>query len=256
MLVKIPYKFISLFMSKNYRALLPTLCGNLMQPYERRKVSWSILRQKSVSARGGGGVSQHALGRGCLPKCMLGYTHPTVDRSLDTRFWKHYLSATMLQMVIIVAYLLLPANKVCKGHVFTGVCLSTGGMHGGGMHGRGACMAGGHAWQGGMHGRGHAWGCAWQGACLGGMHGRGLVWQGGICDRGSLCGRGACMAGVYMPCTPWQILWDTVNERAVRILLECILVLVVFVTTNLWIKSDCVIPNDSIHSNELLTKLD
>ena len=189
----------------------------------------------SVYPRGEGVYPSMHWAGGCLPKCMLGYTHPTVDRSLDTRFWKHYLSATMLQMVIIVAYLLLPANKVCKGHVFTGVCLSTGGMHGGGMHGRRACM----------------------GVCMaGGMHGRGLVWQGGICDRGSLCGRGACMAGVCMPCTPWQILWDTVNERAVRILLECILVLVVFVTTNLWIKSDCVIPNDSIQSNELLTKLD
>ena len=27
-------------------------------------------------------------------------------------------------------------------------------------------------------------------------------------------------------CVPWQIPWDTVNERAVRILLECILVLI------------------------------
>ena len=39
--------------------------------------------------------------------------------------------------------LLPPANEVCEGYVFTGVCLSTGG----------------HAWHvaGGMHGRGHAW---------------------------------------------------------------------------------------------------
>ena len=74
----------------------------------------------------GGCVSQHALGRGvcipactgqgvvcpggclnrrvsargvsaegmCLPQCMLGYTHPLVDRILDTCLWKHYLSAT------------------------------------------------------------------------------------------------------------------------------------------------------------------
>ena len=39
--------------------------------------------------------------------------------------------------------LLPPANEVCEGYVFTGVCLSTGGVH-----------DGGHAWQGGMHGRG------------------------------------------------------------------------------------------------------
>ena len=46
-------------------------------------------------------------------------------------------------------------------------------------------MAGGHAWLEGMHGRG-------------------------------MCGRGACM--------PQQILRDMVNEQAVRILLECILI--------------------------------
>ena len=53
---------------------------------------------------------------------------------------------------------------------------------------------------GGMHGRGAcvAWGHAWQGACM----------VGGVC-------------GMY---TPLQILPDMVNERVVRILLECILV--------------------------------
>ena len=78
-----------------------------------------------------------------------------------------------------------PANEVCEGYVFTGVCLSTGG---GGMHGGG----GGHAWrgacvvgEGGMHGGG----CAWQGACVagaciaGGMHGRRHTWQ-GLCMVG------------------------------------------------------------------------
>ena len=51
-----------------------------------------------------------------------------------------------------------PANEVCEGNVFTGVCLSTGGGHAwlgcawsGGMHDRGACMAGG------THDRGRAW---------------------------------------------------------------------------------------------------
>ena len=74
---------------------------------------------------------------------------------------------------------LLPANEVCEGYVFTGVCLSMGG---GGMHGRGRVWQGEgwHAWQGGH---------AWQGACMarvacmvGGMHG------------GGVHGRGACMA--------------------------------------------------------------
>ena len=43
-----------------------------------------------------------------------------------------------------------PANKVCEGYVFTGVCSQGGGVRGGGMHGRsgavcgrGACVAGG-----------------------------------------------------------------------------------------------------------------
>ena len=107
----------------------------------------------------------------------------------------------------MVLGLLPPAKEVCEGYVFTGVCLSTGGR---------ACMAGGRTWQGFVRGRvcvwwGHPWwgvcdeGHAWQGACMagracmpGGMHGGGRVWQ-----------------------TPR----DTVNERAVRILLECILVL-------------------------------
>ena len=31
---------------------------------------------------------------GCLLQCMLGYTPPPVDRILDTRLSKHYLSAT------------------------------------------------------------------------------------------------------------------------------------------------------------------
>ena len=88
-----------------------------------------------------------------------------------------------------------PANEVCEGYVFTGVCHS---VHGGGMRG---CSGGGHAWllwgggmvalgghawllQGGMcgcSGGGHAWllpggacmvalgGCAW--LLPGGVHG-------------------------------------------------------------------------------------
>ena len=57
----------------------------------------------------------------------------------------------------------------------------------------------------------------------GGIHGRGHAWQGHACQR-------ACMAGACMACThPWQILRDTVNERAVRILLDCILVYICIV---------------------------
>ena len=71
----------------------------------------------------------------------------------------------------------------------------------GGVCGRGTCVAGG------MHGGGHAWqGGMWQGACMAG----GCVWQ------------GACMADTTR-------YGDTVNERAVRILLECILFLKKFI---------------------------
>ena len=66
-------------------------------------------------------------------------------------------------------------------------------MHGRGDAGWGVCMAGGHAW--------------WV-ACMVGV-----------------CGRGACMAGgMHGGGHAWKILRHTVNERAVRILLECILV--------------------------------
>ena len=134
-----------------------------------------------------------------------------------------------------------------QGYVFTGVCLSTGGAcvaGGGGLCGRGhawwgVCMAGGACMAGGgLHGRGHVW----QGACMaGGMCGRGVcmseghAWQGacmagGMCGGGSgICGRGeghvwqGGMCGMHVP-HPWQIPWDTVNELAVSILLECILV--------------------------------
>ena len=73
------------------------------------------------------------------------------------------------------------------------------------MHGRGTCVTegvrgwggqGGGGWLGGMHGAG-------EGACVAGGH----VWW-------RQPGGGA-----------WQKLRDTVNERAVRILLECILVM-------------------------------
>ena len=71
-----------------------------------------------------------------------------------------------------------------------------------GVHGMGGMHGGGHAWQGCVHGRGHAW--------SGGMHG-----MGACVTRGSSCMAGGCV---------WQLLRDTVNERAVRNLLECILV--------------------------------
>ena len=164
---------------------------------------------------------------------------------------------------VIIHSLILPIitarkRSLGQGNIFTPVCHSVhrrghawllGGCVcgcSGGMHGcsRGACMVaprgdmrgcskGGHAWLlGGMHGcsggacmvalGGHAW------FYLGGM--RGFIWGG---MRGFIQGgmhgfiRGACM--VLFGGHAWffhffWIQWDTVNERAVRILLECILV--------------------------------
>ena len=58
----------------------------------------------------------------------------------------------------------------------------------------------------------------------GGVHGRGCAWQ-GVCMAGGMCGMGHAWQGACMAegCA-WQILRDMVNEQAVCILLECILV--------------------------------
>ena len=69
-----------------------------------------------------------------------------------------------------------PANEVCEGYIFTGVCLSTGGActaRGACVVGMcvagGACVAGGHAWSGVRD-----W---WGGLCgWGGVHGWGRAW--------------------------------------------------------------------------------
>ena len=79
------------------------------------------------------------------------------------------------------------------------------------MHGRG------HEWQ--RSGAWHAWQGAWEGMC-GGENLVGCVWQHG--DGGGCVWQG----GVHAMHTPQQILQDTVNERAVCILLECILVII------------------------------
>ena len=106
-------------------------------------------------------------------------------------------------------WFLPPANEVCEGYVFTGVCLSTGeedtcvvaggggggGRHAwllaGGMHGcRGACMVAGGAcvvargW--GMHGcREGMHGCEGWGACV--VVGGACVVVGGMCGCWGAC---------------------------------------------------------------------
>ena len=85
------------------------------------------------------------------------------------------------------------------------VCLSTGGLRGGG----GACVVGSMCGREGVHGGGVMGGIC-RGMCVvGGM--RGGEVQG-------VCGRGACVAGGHA----WQERRPL--QRVVRILLECILV--------------------------------
>ena len=121
----------------------------------------------------------------------------------------------LIQKTVITAR----KRSLGQGNIFThvchsvhrGVCMVAGGhvwLLRGSMHGcRGvACMvAGGHVWlQGGMHGcGGHVW----------------LLW--GVCGCWGVCiVVGVCMVVGGM----CRIQQDTVNERAVRILMECILV--------------------------------
>ena len=145
-----------------------------------------------------------------------------------------------------------PANEVCEGYVFTGVCLSTWGgvcvvapggacvvAPGGGMRGCswGVCgCSGGHAW---LLLGGHVWllpgGLAWLlwGACMvaprGGMHGcsqgacmakGGMRGEGGHAWwRGACVAKGACMAKEGHAWYEWPVI-----AQVVHILLECILV--------------------------------
>ena len=87
------------------------------------------------------------------------------------------------------------------------------------LHRVGMC-GGGHAWWGGMDGGGHVcWGVCMAGACMVGVHvAGGHAWQ------------GACVAGGHAchthPPADTMRYGDMVNEQAVCILLECILVLV------------------------------
>ena len=93
-----------------------------------------------------------------------------------------------------------------------------GGVHGWvGVHGRGcAWLVGGMCGQGSM--------CGQRGACVaGGVPGKGTWMVGGACVAGGMAEGHASHAP---PLPPMQILWlwHMVNELAVRIILECILV--------------------------------
>ena len=60
-------------------------------------------RMRTVRCNGRRGcLPRGCLPRGGLPQCMLWY-NPPVDRILDTRLWKHYLSAATLWTVKITS---------------------------------------------------------------------------------------------------------------------------------------------------------
>ena len=64
--------------------------------FVKTRMHSSRMRTVRCSSRLLGGVCPGGLSAqgGCLPQCMLGHTSPPVDRILDTRLWKYYLSAT------------------------------------------------------------------------------------------------------------------------------------------------------------------
>ena len=99
-----------------------------------------------------------------------------------------------------------PQTKLREGNVFTPVCqslCSQGVCVVGDMHGRGVYVALGYVW--------------WGGICGGGICGRGHAWQGSVHGRGCVLGGCACRRQERRPL-----------KRTVRILLECIFVLLKF----------------------------
>ena len=143
------------------------------------------------------------------------YTRKGLSKSVKFHQGACMLSYRETVWTMIPLWFLPPANVVCEGYIFTGVCDS---VNRGGVHG---CL-GGHVW---LLPGGCAWlllgGCAWllPGGVCGFCQGVCMVFT-GVCvvfARGCawfLPGGGMC-----------RIRRDTVNERAVRILLECILVM-------------------------------
>ena len=133
--------------------------------------------------------------------------------------------------------LLPPANEVCKGYVFTGVCLSTGGSIWAGTPPGRYPLAGTSPWQVHPPGRYTPLGrySPWAGTPQAGTP-PGRYPLAGTAPQADTppVGRYTPLPGRYTPqagtppgrYTPsHSACWDTVNKRAVRIPLECILVI-------------------------------
>ena len=127
-----------------------------------------------------------------------------VDRMTEVRFRKYYFAPNF-----VCGWLEGSQMALCKGDIITHLIsyqISEELL----------------SWQGGMHSRGvHAWwgacmpGCVSGGLCMAGVHGGGMPGRGGawqeVCAGGHAC-NGACTQERQPP------------KRALRILLECILV--------------------------------
>ena len=154
----------------------------------------------------------------------------------------------------VLLQLLPPATKLGQGNIFWSVCQQFCPQGGGGhawFYSGGACVVlfggacvvlfrgcvvlfGGHAW-------------FYLGVCVVLFGGACMVLFGGACVvlfRGSMCGFIRGHAWFYSGGRAWffqffRIQWDTVNERAVRILLECILVFTMPSTKRTFVCSTC-----------------
>ena len=149
------------------------------------------------------------------------FPYPNVSHGNDTHVLVFSVSYTLISVVLLLYSTCVgttrpfPRNfyrpqRSCKGYVFTGVCLSTGGggwclLPGGGAPGRGVPAPRGP----------HPGGClVWEVPAPGGVPGQGGAWSGGCLVRG------VPARGVWWRTPPSRrLLW-----RTVRILLECILV--------------------------------
>ena len=128
------------------------------------------------------------------------------------------------------------ANEVWSKVIFSQACVIPP-VHGEGggdwvpsmhhrSHDHGVCIQGGSASRGSPSGGLHLEGSASRRVCIQGF----CIREGGLHPEGS-ASRRVCIQGVLHPgvsaSIPHQILQDTVNERGVHILLECILVQIV-----------------------------
>ena len=177
------------------------ISGNFSPGFQSQDVSVRGLFASNGFLRITSGVTPAALSTAviaiepCFSWALMGLK-PEIKCEAHLTVWAiparlFYLSFYPQIMVLTrLPFLLPPANKGCKGYVFTSVCQSFCSQGGHAWFGGHAWLPGGHVWLlGGMRG---CWGCAWLlggmrdcwGACVvagrcpwlpGGMHGCG-VW--------------------------------------------------------------------------------